>query len=140
MSEPSHSISTPAEPNRSSQILGFVLPLGGFLLFSLFSVYIIREMEAIPSYEDKKAAERIATLAKLRADEADKFGSGYGWVDSSKKIVRIPIDRAMEIVLAELQKKPVGAVCPITGVVVAPPVAPVPAAGTPPAVKPPTAK
>jgi hypothetical protein len=140
MSEPSHAVSDPAEPTRSSRVLGFILPLGGFLLFSLFSVYIIREMNAIPSYEDKKAAERIATLAKLRADEADKFGSGYGWVDSSKKIVRIPIDRAMEVVLAELQKKPVGAVCPITGATVAPPVAPVPAAGTPPAIKPPTAK
>jgi hypothetical protein len=35
-------------------------------------------------------------LQKMRAAEAETL-HGYGWVDKDKKIVRIPIDRAMEL-------------------------------------------
>jgi hypothetical protein len=37
-------------------------------------------------------------LAKFRAEEAAALNS-YGWVDQDKGIVRMPIDRAMDLVL-----------------------------------------
>ncbi len=37
----------------------------------------------------------------LRLDEAEKLGS-YGWVDQDGGVVRLPIDRAMELTLGKL--------------------------------------
>ncbi len=39
-------------------------------------------------------------LAELRAQEAEILNS-YGWVDQQKGIVRIPVDKAMEIMTRE---------------------------------------
>jgi hypothetical protein len=38
-----------------------------------------------------------ASLARLRAEE-DAELSTYGWIDRSNKIIRIPIERAMELI------------------------------------------
>jgi hypothetical protein len=38
-----------------------------------------------------------ADLAELRAAEERQLGS-YGWIDKERKIARIPIDRAMELI------------------------------------------
>ena len=39
-------------------------------------------------------------LEALRAQEAAALGT-YGWVDKEKGVVRVPIDRAMELVAQE---------------------------------------
>lgn len=39
-------------------------------------------------------------LAELRAQEAELLNS-YGWVDQQKGVVRIPIDKAMDIMTRE---------------------------------------
>jgi hypothetical protein len=43
-------------------------------------------------------------LTKLRQEQQDK-AAHYGWVDQSKGIVRLPIDRAMELTLTELNSR-----------------------------------
>jgi hypothetical protein len=44
---------------------------------------------------------------KTTRDEAAKALTTYGWIDKNKGVAHIPIDRAMELTLAELaQKKP----------------------------------
>ncbi len=67
----------------------------------------------------------LARVDKLKAvrEEASAALQGYAWVDKAKGTVRVPIQRAMELTVAELaQKKPVPA-NPI-----APEVPPVPSA------------
>ena len=38
-------------------------------------------------------------LGQIRAAEEEKLG-GYGWVDEGRKIVHIPIEKAMDVVVA----------------------------------------
>jgi hypothetical protein len=52
----------------------------------------------------KTPAERKALLTEHRSKEqADSIS--YGWVDQKAGIVRLPIDRAMELVVREHAKK-----------------------------------
>ena len=47
-----------------------------------------------------RIAERKKFLTEIRLAEAQALGH-YGWVDQSKGVVRLPISRAIELVLAE---------------------------------------
>jgi hypothetical protein len=49
-----------------------------------------------------RIAERKKALAEIRSAEAESLNH-YGWVDQAKGIVRLPIDRAMELMLQEYQ-------------------------------------
>jgi hypothetical protein len=46
-----------------------------------------------------------AHLARLHAEE-DEVLHGYGWVDKPNGVVRIPIDRAMQLLVEREGKKP----------------------------------
>lgn len=85
--------------------------LGVILLFSVFGLFVWVVMGAMPrgdSYEQKRAEGRLEKL-KVANEEAQKAG-GYGWVDKEKGVARIPVERAMELAVAELaQKKPMAA-------------------------------
>jgi hypothetical protein len=86
--------------------------LGVVLLFALFGVIVLAVIGPSPrgdNYERKRAKEREAKLKTLREEDA-KALTNYAWVDPSKGVARIPIERAMELTLAELaQKKPTAA-------------------------------
>lgn len=56
------------------------------------------------SPEDKAATLRTE-LGKLRADDKQRLES-YGWEDKSKGIVRVPIERAMELLVANPEAFP----------------------------------
>src|SRR6266581_8936198 len=82
---------------------------GIVLLFALFGVIVLAVIGPAPrgsSYEETRAKKRVETLKTTR-DEATKALTSYGWIDKNKGVARIPIDRAMELTVAELaQKKP----------------------------------
>jgi len=50
----------------------------------------------------ERAAERAKNLAELRAAEKAVVDS-YGWVDASKGVVQLPIQRAMELTVLAWQ-------------------------------------
>jgi hypothetical protein len=83
--------------------------VGIVLLFALFGVIVLAIIGPAPrgsSYEETRAKKRVETLKTTR-DEAAKALTTYGWIDKNKGVAHIPIDRAMELTLAELaQKKP----------------------------------
>jgi len=57
-------------------------------------------------YEEARAKKRMEKLKTLR-EESQKELTTYAWVDKNKGVTRIPIDRAMEVTVADLaQKKP----------------------------------
>jgi hypothetical protein len=72
------------------------------LLFSAFVIFLIAEGESIPNVEDVHAQARLKNLADLNA-ENQKILTQYRWVDKTKGVVGVPIDRAMDLVLVELQ-------------------------------------
>jgi len=57
-------------------------------------------------YEETRAKKR-ADVLKTTRDEATKALTTYSWIDKNKGVARVPIERAMELTIAELaQKKP----------------------------------
>jgi len=86
--------------------------LGVLLLFILFGVIVLAVIGPSPrgsDYEQTRAKKRIERLKTLR-EESQKDLTTYAWVDKNKGVARIPIDRAMDLTVAELaQKKPASA-------------------------------
>src|SRR6201994_4664156 len=72
------------------------------LLFCGFAFFLVSQGQSIPNVEEVHAQTRLKNLADLNA-ENQKVLTQYRWVDKSKGVVGIPIDRAMDLVLAELQ-------------------------------------
>jgi uncharacterized protein (DUF58 family) len=83
--------------------------LGIVLLFALFGVIVLAVIGPSPrgsDYEQTRAKKRVELLKTSRA-EAAKALTTYDWIDKTKGVARIPIERAMELTVAELaQQKP----------------------------------
>ena len=79
--------------------------VGGFLIFAVIVaiVYLPNRAEPLPQ-GTKTPEERAAILRELRAREAASANS-YGWVDQTKGIVRIPIERAMQLTVEDYKAK-----------------------------------
>jgi hypothetical protein len=78
--------------------------LGVVLLLVLFGVIVLAVVGPAPrgdDYEQKRAKAREEKLKKLREEDAKALNT-YGWIDKNKGVVRLPIERAMELTLAEL--------------------------------------
>lgn len=86
--------------------------LGVVLLFVLFGVIVLAVVGPAPrgdNYEKMRAENRMKKLKDARDEEA-KALAGYAWIDKNKQTVRLPIERAMELTVAELaNKKPIAA-------------------------------
>jgi hypothetical protein len=72
------------------------------LLFAVLAALLVWQRQSIPTVEDVRKQERLKILADLNA-ENQKILTQYRWIDKSKGIVGIPIDRAMDLVLADLK-------------------------------------
>jgi hypothetical protein len=83
--------------------------LGVVLLFALFGGIVLAVIGPSPRgdrYEEMRAKQRLEKVKPAREEDA-KALSTYAWIDKNKGTARIPIDRAMELTVAELaQKKP----------------------------------
>ena len=80
---------------------------GIVLLFALFGVIVLAIIGPAPrgsDYEEARAKKRVENLKTVR-EEADKALTAYGWVDKNKGVARVPIERAMELTVAELAKQ-----------------------------------
>jgi hypothetical protein len=88
---------------------------GIVLLFALFGVIVLAIIGPTPrgtDYEETRAKKRIENLKTLR-EETDKALTTYGWIDKNKGVAHIPIERAMELTVADLAKQkpaPAGAI------------------------------
>src|SRR5207249_7196597 len=103
--------------------------VGIVLLFALFGIIVLAVIGPAPrgsTYEETRAKKRMENLKTVR-DEAAKALTTYGWIDKNKGIAHIPIDRAMELTVADLaQKKPAAA-----GPIATPATQPAPAGASP---------
>jgi hypothetical protein len=97
-----------------------------FVLFGLIVLAVIGPSPRTSDYEETRAKKRMEKLKTLR-EESQKELTTYAWVDKNKGVARIPIDRAMEVTVADLaQKKPAPA-----GPIAAPAVQAAPAGASP---------
>jgi hypothetical protein len=51
------------------------------------------------------ASQRTATLTELRAKEVEQ-SSSYGWIDQNAGVVRLPLERAMDLTVQQYAAKP----------------------------------
>src|ERR1700704_3897815 len=75
---------------------------GVVLLFALFGIIVLAVIGPAPrgdTYEQKRAKTRAEKLKAVQ--EEAKSLTSYGWVDKNKGVARIPIERAMELSVAE---------------------------------------
>ena len=97
------------------------------LLFCGFALFLVSQGQSIPNVEEVNAQVRLKNLADLNS-ENQKVLTQYHWMDKSKGVVGVPIDRAMDLVLAELQSNKPHSAGPVN-----PPAAPAPQASPTPA-------
>ena len=98
---------------------------GTILLFMLFGAIVLAVIGPAPrkdTYEESRAQKRLENLKTLHEADA-KALTRYAWVDKAKGTVHIPIDRAMQLTLAELSRKKPAAAYPIATVAPAAPAA-----------------
>ena len=103
------------------------------LLFVGLAIFLVAQRKNIPTVDEQTAEVRLKNLAELNA-ENQKILSQYHCVDKNKGVVGIPINRAMDLVVAQLQANKPHAAGPINPPAVAPAAAspaPSPTAQTP---------
>jgi hypothetical protein len=97
-----------------------------FVLFGLIVLAVIGPSPRTSDYEETRAKKRVEKLKTLH-EESQKELMTYAWVDKNKGVARIPIDRAMEVTVADLaEKKPAPA-----GPIATPPAQTMPAGPSP---------
>jgi hypothetical protein len=97
-----------------------------FVLFGLIVLAVIGPSPRTSDYEETRAKKRVEKLKTLH-EESQKELMTYAWVDRNKGVARIPIDRAMEVTVADLaEKKPAPA-----GPIATPPAQTMPAGPSP---------
>ncbi len=97
-------MATPSSaPHRSTGVT-ILLTLAGFLLFSLMVFYMYRLSGPVEDPEVKRGAERLEFLRNVKARDAEALET-YGWMDPVKRVVRIPIERAMQLAVDRLRAK-----------------------------------
>jgi len=106
-------------------IIGLVM----VLLFCGFVFFLVSQGQSVPNVEQVQAQVRLKNLADLNS-ENEKILTKYHWVDKSKGVVGIPVDRAMDLVLVELHSNKPHPAGPVT-----PPAAPTPQGSPTPAPK-----
>ena len=94
-----------AAPSKPSFGLTLLAAIGGFVIFVVILLVVYLPKQPAPLGDGIKTSEQRKTaLAELRANEA-KVATGYAWVDQSKGVVQLPIDRAIELTLSDLEAK-----------------------------------
>lgn len=90
----------PSDKRALFSALGFIGAFGLFL-FILYIAYLPNRPGAVDRSLVKK---REALLAENKATQLNAANT-YGWVDQSRGIVRIPVERAMKLTVQEQHLK-----------------------------------
>jgi hypothetical protein len=77
----------------------YLLAVVGALLIVGALVWAMKYYTTPASITAQRAAERAKNLADLRAAESQAI-ENFGWVDQTKGIVRLTVDRAVELTVA----------------------------------------
>ena len=95
-------MSDPTQQPHSSGGFTFFAALFGFALFVGVLWYVYAPQRPAPlGIGTHSNDERVATLKKLQ-DKELAAGTHYGWMDKDKGVVRLPLDRAVELTIQEL--------------------------------------
>ena len=96
------------ESNRQKCRAGLsVLGVAGSFLVMAWLVWLMRDYTQPPAPAQARAQERLKIKAEFDAANAPLL-AGYDWADKPKGIVRIPVERAKELIVGEWQNPAAG--------------------------------
>jgi hypothetical protein len=99
-------------------MIALVLPLLGWIFWRLEAAAVRKDPAQSPLAgnqvppEPRLQTEPAADLASVRHEE-DKRLSSYGWIDPQQHVVRVPIERAIQILAEHGLPEPAGPVEPV---------------------------
>jgi len=101
-------------PQPRIKITWLIGTLAAFALFVVIGAYSSRMTWTYTDYDQDRAAQRYAILAKVRHDEQARI-STTEWIDQAKGTIRIPIEEAMakEIDTLKAQPAAIGSAIPV---------------------------
>jgi hypothetical protein len=83
-------------------LLPLFLTIGGFFLFVvILGLFWTNQRPSAVAWGGRTPEQRLETLREQRVREAEELNN-YGWADREQGVVRLPVERAMELVLQEL--------------------------------------
>jgi len=89
---------------RGSSMINTLAVLAALLVVAGL-VWAMKHYTTPPDLTAERAAERAKNLTELRSAEKQALET-YGWVDQSKGVVRLSVERAMELTVADWQNPP----------------------------------
>jgi|GEM_PF-533334 len=90
-----------AQPKKARAGFPFLWTIVGLGLIAFVAV-IMRVVPSGADYDTRRRGERLRNLEETLRDARAKLDA-YAWVDQEKGIVRLPIERAMELTVAEFK-------------------------------------
>lgn len=111
MSDAHDDLHGPAETSHSNFALSVIGAIGSLLLFGLiiFIAYYYPSTKMDPVMSNSTPPDvRLQRLDEMHAKEADVVDS-YAVLNPKEGVVRIPVSRAMELIVPELNAEPVPA-------------------------------
>ena len=114
--------------NTQKNRISFSVIIAGLVMILLFvglAIFLVGQRGNIPTVDERSAEVRLKNLADLDAAN-QKILAQYRWVDKNKGVVGIPINRAMDLIVAQLQTIKPHAAGPISLPAAAPAASPAP--------------
>ncbi len=114
--------------NTQKNRVSFSVIIAGLVMILLFvglAIFLVGQRGNIPTVDERSAEVRLKNLADLDAAN-QKILTQYRWVDKNKGVVGIPINRAMDLIVAQLQTIKPHAAGPISLPAAAPAASPAP--------------
>ncbi len=92
----------PAEPDRppNAVIVGATVTIVGLIALLILVLTQVYDQLYQQEYAHKVLETPNVDLRTLRVYEAERL-TKYQWVDQAQGVVRVPVDRAVELVLAD---------------------------------------
>lgn len=83
-------------------LLPLLLTIAGFFAFVVILAFVwINQRPSTVAFGGKSPQERVEILQELRQRETAELNS-YGWVNQEEGVIRLPVERAMDLVLEEI--------------------------------------
>ncbi len=90
----------------NTPVIAIVGLVGALIVFAIIVLLMVvfHQVDVRQQYA-KDVGQPYAEMSKLAADQQGRLAA-YGWVDEKKRIAHIPVQRAMDLVAAELSRDP----------------------------------
>jgi hypothetical protein len=89
-------------PSRSSFLVTVSAVLGAVAVFVLIVVIAYKPNKPEPLQDGAKTPEERAKILQAHLSREEKTAAEYAWIDQSKGVVQLPIDRAIDLTIKDL--------------------------------------